>query len=1759
MSTIEDRIVSLKFDNRQFEQGVKQTQKSLLGLNKSLKMEGASKGMGDLSRSMSRFSLGGIGSAVEGVSNKFSALKVAGVTALATITNQAVTAGQRLVKSLTLDPIMDGFREYETNMNSVQTILANTAHQGTNLKQVNAALDELNTYSDKTIYNFSEMARNIGTFTAAGVDLDTSTSAIKGIANLAAVSGSNSQQASTAMYQLSQALAAGKVSLMDWNSVVNAGMGGKVFQDSLMETARKHGIAIDDMVKKEGGFRNTLQNGWLSSEILTETLNKFTGDMTESQLKQMGYTDEQIKGILKMGKTAQDAATKIKTMSQLVGSLQEAAGSGWAKTWQILFGDFEEAKALFTSINDVLSEVIGSSADSRNKLLSDWKDLGGRQALIDGLSNAFKALVGFITPVSEALRDIFPPITAKQLLAMTVAFKEFTEGLKMGADTTAKVKSVFRGIFAVLDIGRMIVVGAVKMFLNLFGVLGEGSGGILTASASFGEFLVSIRNTLKSTGAITKFFETLGSILALPIRLIKDFGTALFGSMGGLDFSGVIDNFKNLDGALDPVVEGLRRFADQFSFVGDLFDGVGGFIGDSIRVMTEAVSEGMKEFFGAFKGSANSDTIFAALNTALAGGAFVMVRKFINKILEWKSPVEGIADAITGAVSAVTDSFSVMQNTLKAATLLQIGAAIALVAGSIAVLAKLDAGDIKKAMLAISGIFAQLGAALFGLTFLTNGKLALQLPLVATGLILLAAAVRIMAESVEEFSGMSWDEIARGLAGLAGTLLLLVGATKLLGGAGPRLAATAAGLAILGVAIKILASAVEDMGDLKWSELARGLIGVGTVLGALALFTKFSAANKGAVAQGAGLLLLGAAIKVLASAVGDFADMELSGIVKGLLGLGAIFTMLAAFAKVTNGGTTLLGTGAALVLISGSIKIFASAISDLGSMNMGSLVKGLLGMGAALAIVGTALMLIPPNTLVTAAALVGVSVALNLIAGAMKLMATMSWGDIAKSLVAMAGALTILGTALYFMTGTLPGAAALIVAAGALALLVPPLIAMSTLTWGEIAKGLVALAGALAIIAAAGYLLIGAVPGLLGLGAAALLLGTAALVGGTGVLAFAKALQILGGMGKSAIKGIIDVIVEIIKFIPSFAVAIAKGFVRFIEVIGEHAPKVSAAFLKIMGSILDTIVRLTPKILDTFGKLVMAMLNYLRRYAPQYASAAAELMIAILNAIAKKLPQMITAATNVAVAFMNGLAANTGRISDAGAKLVIAVVNGMANAIRKNKPAMRSAGLNLGSAIVEGMGQGMSNGVSFVTSMARYVAGQALQAAKRTLGIASPSKEFKKLGVFTSQGFALGLKGGYPQIKSTLEQMFKLTSGASKAAAANERKALATYQKARRTRGKGDIARALRAYNAAKTEHIKANAVHNLLLKNMNKQRSTLQSLGRQYDSYTAKIQTANKAYADAVKTRDDYTKQVSDQYGAMPSIGAETTYDSYKQDLEKQISDTLTFNRQIQELRKRGLSDEMYKQLLTQGTAALPFMQGIIDRGKAGIKEINALSKKLESEAIGLGVNASRELYQAAVDSAKGLVVGLEKQRAAIAKQMDIIADSMVSAIKKKLGIKSPSREFMTIGKFVDEGLVAGLEAYSSNVSNASAQVGMDAINAMRKTIADVGSIALSDISAEPVITPVLDLTAVKEEAANISNLLGMQTLAVDASTASALVAANGVESNRLASAEMTGAVINDNVTFNQNNYSPKALSPIEIYRQTNNQLSVAKGALTK
>lgn len=1758
MSSIDERIVQMKFDNKAFGAGIKSTLDQLASLQKGLKLDGATKGLEGINTAVNRFSMANMGSQINGILGQFNALQVVAVTALATIAHKAIATGGQLVKSLTLDPVMQGLHEYETNLKSIQTILANTGLKGADgLKQVNAALDELNHYSDMTIYNFSEMAKNIGTFTAAGVKLDVATNAIKGIANLAALSGSSAEQASNAMYQLSQELAAGRVTLLGWNSVVNAGMGGKVFQNALMETARAHGVSVDAIIKKEGSFRDSLRTGWISSEILTETLSKFTGDLTASQLKQMGYTDKQIAGIIEMGKTATDAATKVKTASQLINTLQETATSGWAKTWQLIFGDFDQAKSLWTGVNNVLGDMINASSDARNKVLGDWNKLGGRTVLIDAIRNAFNALLSVLKPIGDAFRQVFPATTGKQLYDLTVSLRNFTEKLKMGGETANNLKRTFAGLFAVFGIGWEILKKGVNFLFELFGAASGGSGSILKITGSIGDFLVALHQAIKNGEGLTKFFHGLAAVIKVPINLIKSLLGFLGSMFDGLDSAGAGNAVDGLRSSLEP----LGKLGDAISAAWGKIVGIFHNVWQAFLPLANKLGNWFGKLGEMFSGAFSNLDYNAILNTIQTGlfaGLVLLIKRFTSNFGQ-VNVGEGLFSKIKDSFDQLTDTLSAMQNALKASTLLQIAAAVGILTLSVIGLSKIDSDGLTRALSAISVMFIQLGASLMAFSHIGTPAQMGKLILMGAALILLAAAIRILSSAVKTLSGMDLADLAKGLGGLGAMLLMLVGVTKTMSGNTNGMIRGAAGLVILAAAIKLLVSAVEDLSALDWEQLAKGLVGVGALLGSLALFTKFSEANKGGISQGIGLVLLATGIKILASAIKDIATLSWEQIAKGLTGVSGGLVAIGAALLLIPPSSVL--SAAAVLVVAMSLSMVADALDQMGKMSWGEVARGITSLAGALVLIGAALILVPPSSLLSAAAIYVVAASLGMIADALDTMGGMSWGEIAKSLVLLAGSLTIIAAAMYVMTGALPGAAATLVVAAALKILQPVLEAFGDMSWEEIAKGLTMLAGVFLILGAAGLVLTPVVPTLLALGVAIALLGVGIALAGAGVLAFAMGLTALGAAGAVATTALVAMVAGLIGLIPLVMQKIGEGIIAFAKVIATAGPAIVDAITTVLSAFLDAIVKVTPKAARTLMVMLNTMLNVLVAAVPRMVDAGMKILLGFLQGISNHISKIVDKAVEIIVKFIDGIAKNMPRITQAGANLIVSFVNGVADAIRNNSSAMEAAGRNLGSAIVSGLVSGISGGFGAVVSAAGNLASSALEAAKRILDVNSPSKEFEKIGKYVVDGFRRGIDGNKDQVNAAFAGMQKLLSDSMKAATRDVGAAEAKLKKLTQARYKDQaaIAATRKSLAASRREYALSAGAYYELTKYWTDDKNKIAALAVTYDQFTEKIKTANENLAAAVKTRDDYNKSVKDQYSTLPTIG-ETKLVNYVKILRRQVEDTQKFSIALQKLRDLGLNDEMYRQLVAKGSSALPFVQDVLNGGKTSVDELNTLGSELSKAASGMANVASTALYQAAVDSAAGLVKGLQNQQAAIEKQMDIIADAMVKAIKKRLGIKSPSREFAKIGQYSSEGLAEGLSAYSSVVTDASEKLGDTAMDAIRKSISDIAAIMTSEMDLSPIIRPVLDLTSVKKSTDGLNSLLSAKSISVEATYSKAKDASAGYQDNQDTMAEINAATAEsgDNFTFIQNNTSPKALSQAEIYRQTNNQLSVAKGALT-
>ena len=1957
MATIDDKVVAMSFESSKFESGVNKTLSSLDKLKAALHFPNAGKGLTDIDAAAKRVNLGHISQGVEGIKKALESLRLIAIGVFAQLTTQAVRAGGRLLKAFTLDPLKAGFQEYSTNLNAVQTILANTQAAGVGLKEVNATLKELNEYSDKTIYNFGQMARNIGTFTAAGVELKTATASIKGIANLAALSGSNADQASTAMYQLSQAIAAGSVKLQDWNSVVNAGMGGTVFQRALAQTGEALGTIKKGTVELTGPMKNVTIAGeafrqslstpgkasWLTSEVLTKTLKQFTGDLKDAELAAMGFNAEQIKAIQQTAKTAMFAATEVKTIAQVFDVAKETAASGWAATFQIIFGTFTEAKKTFTEMSNAINGFINASADARNKVLGDWKALGGRTVLINSIKTAFHNLGLIMKPIKEAFRDIFPAQTGKNLYDLTLRFRDFANALKPSATTVDGLKRTFRGLFALLSIGAQLVKGIFTVFAQLFGAVGEGSGSFLNFTGNIGDFLVSVDAALKKGNRLHNFFVGVGQVLRKPIELISAFAKALTDLFSGFSPGGLSDSMGGLADAMSP----LEKIMSTLSTTWDKFTEAVANSGKVLRPVLAALLEFITGF-GSALGNAvsniNFEAILSVIRTGLLVGLTVMFKKFLGKgsLMEQIGGAKGgILGSITGSFKALEGSMQSLQTNIKAKTLKEIAIAVALLTASVVALSFVDPERLKSSLTAMTVAFGQLLGAMAILGNISKSLGFIKMPVIAAALILLAGA------------------------------------------------------------ITVLSAAVVILAQLSWSELARGLGGVVILLGAIsAAVIPLSANSSGMVRAGIGIMAIAVAMNLLALAVRQFASMNLTELGKGLGAVAVGLGIIAGAMKVMPTGSMILA-GAGLIAVATGLNILAFAIEKLGGMNWKVLGKGLAAVAGSLVAIALAMKLMPKSMVITGAGLLLVAVALQGIARAVEQMGGMSIREIAKGLGTLAGSLVILAVGMHAMSGAIGGAVALGIAAAGIAVLAPALALLGKQSWGEILKGLVTLAAALTILGIAGLLIGPVVPALLGLGAALLLIGAGLALAGAGIFLIGTALSALVVAAPTGVGIIVAAFVELTRGVIGNIKLLVLGLLEIVEAFAATAPKFAVALGKILSSLLDTIINIAPKIgeavsallkmilqvfddnrgnlvqsgmnlildllkgvrnnigqivtvvsdiivrflnslsnnankiitagvnllkslmkgianqigsvVTTVGTIITKFLGAIASNLGRIATAGLSILVKLLQAIASNLGKAISAGTDIIVSFVKGIGNAAGRIvtaarqsagkfintlatqivalSDQVFTALITLINGMARVIENRAPELRAAGINLGKAIIMGLISGVTGAAGDLYSKISSVMDHAMSLVKKIpligspskvtteigefiiLGLvkgmentetdlystatamsngvintfnqvfetASPSKVMARIGKFVGEGFAQGLAGSATDINKAMVDMRTLLIDSMRdirAEIANEQDKLTELNKKlakvrsdlRTTDAKeGDKIKRLKEDQQTYLDEIKkvqtvinqnevllarSTAAHRTLIKTLKDEKNELAGLADEFDKLSEQLKEAQRELEAVVSARKAAQEGFQAQYQKKPQISdimeeeikagraaiaaeqakleelraakvqdlkaIETTtaaiaaeqkkFDemlvgkvlnaegtgvdqlaTYMKDLEAQITIVETYGATLDQLRKLGMDEETYRKLVEEGPENQRFANQLLAGGKTAVRSLNVLDTELETVAKTLSTNAANYLFKAGIASAEGLVAGLESKVGAIRKQMERIAAEMIRALKKKLKIKSPSEAFAEIGTFSMEGMAKGFSDSSKLVTDAVDQAAKDALAAMKSSMSRISAAVADEITADPVITPVLDLTTVRTQAGELA--------ALTSPTGTSLAHASIISAHQNVSEleEIAGVPVGTSVKFEQNNYSPEALSEVEIYRQTRNQLSQLRTAL--
>lgn len=1614
-NTIDQRVVQLQFDNAQFERETRKSMSTISQLTQKLNLLGSkTDAVSDFKMDKGTNSMTKFGDVVNDVYLKFSGLDAIIFGFLSKIGGNLASKTTAFVKSLSIDQVTAGWTKYALKTTAVQTIMSATAEQfddtGKQMAYVNEQLSKLNWFTDETSYNFVDMVDNIGKFTNSNVPLDKAVTSMEGIATWAAASGAGAQQASRAMYNLSQALGMGSVRLQDWMSIENAQMATVEFKETVMETAAELGV-----LKKQAdgtfktlknnkvtveNFRNTLSEGWFTSDVLTGVLAQYGGfseklnaayeetGLTTSRLlsaleefeagsldmgdllNKTGTSAERLTEIFselsdaeyELGKKAFKAAQESKTFSDAINATMDAVSTGWMNTFELIFGDYEEAKKLWTDVTEVLYDTFASSGEVRNEILRQWKDLGGRDILLTSFWNTLDALDKVIAPIKDAFRDIFPAATGKTLVDLTMKLWEFSRGLLNTDHILPDLKKTFKGFFAFLDIGRMAIkglFGALAPLGDIFKTIGER---VLGFTGDIGGYLIKLDESIRENKTFENSFKFITKILDGLSNGLSYFLDLLGGKRKNMAnfFKGLKERFaylkQNVGKTLTDLGIKLGIFKDDITSTEKPLAS----FGSKIQSAFAKAFEKIKSVF--------SNTDFGQLgdilNTGILTSIIIGISKFVNSL---SSPIKSFSDLISAIKDGAKSIGDVFDNLAETLANFQI---------------KVKADAIRSIAISI-GI---LTGALVVLSFIDDDKL-------ISALLGLASVMGLMIGFVAALNAVT--DSLKGARKLRTVSLLLIK---------------------LSTSILILAMALKIIGSMDLAGVGKGLLGVGALLGMILAFSNLTKnvdrkSAKGLEAISKNLFGIAVAVLLLAAPIKILGQMKSEELDQGFLAVSALLLAIAGFMKIVD-GVKIKGNGLGIVLIAASMLIFTAAIKQLGkNLSKDELLQGGIAIGAMLGIL--AVFLLAMNTCdkigKSAGALVSASFAILLLAGAIAAIASIEDSEAAyHSVLAISLALAAMVIALNSAKKGLAGAAALAILSTSLLALIPTFLVLGNLKWEQIGKGFVAIAGSILILGLAAKILKPVIPAMLGLSAALLLFGAGTALIGVGLISISAGLTALATSittsGLVIVSGITAILVAIINLIPAVAIALANAVVSFVAALGEGVPKIIGAVVNILTAILTAARTVIPLMVEVGMEILMALLMGLANSVDKISYAVGTIIIGLLNGLATYVPLIV----------------------DAGVNLAISLINGLANGIRERAPEFLAAVRNLASSAVETLltvFQDIANILFGNTGIGNSV-NNFFENAKQTVRESLAPESFEATGKEVAESFANGIKAGELSVESSFE------------------------------------------------------------------------SLGEAAGEGVASMTDASSMGLESFST-------YIDEFGASSTEGMDTFITA----LTGKSEEAAEAGKEVSDSAADG-ADSKYSKFLTAGEYA----------GDGFIKGL--LRKKAKAYNIG---------YEIGDEAARGMEAGLDEQ--------------------------SPSKRTEKIGVFADEGLIIGLLKKKKDVYDAGTYIGTATMSGISTALQLVSETIQNGIDVDPTIRPVIDLTDINNKTAEI-NALFAESRALRTQASFDVVSSKPSGSSNQSNAD---ASENPSVAYYQYNYSPKALSRLEIYRQTKNQLSMMKGVARK
>ena len=1706
-SSIDQRIVEMQFDNAQFEKGISTSLKSIDNLEKGLKLDGASKGLESVSKAANSMDFSGLQGGIYAVQQKFSALEVIGITALQRITNAAISTGESLVKSLSIDQISAGFAKFGSKTSSVATLVA----QGNELERVNEQLDRLNWFTDETSYNFTDMVANIAKFTASGKGLEESVTAMEGIANWAALSGQNATTASRAMYQLSQAMGAGIMRKEDYKSIQNASMDTDEFRQKCLDA----GVALgklkknaDDtytsLVNNKGSFTKSqfaehlTEDAWFTSDVMMSVFQTYSSavDQIYDYADEKGITASQAISELgdkvdSFGLKAFKAAQEARTWGDAVDSVKDAVSTGWMNTFELIFGNQEEATQLWTDLANAMYDVFAGGAEARNEMLKEWKESGGRDDLIQSFWNIWDAVSKVTGSIKEAFGEIFAPMTSGKLLSMTENLKNFTESLIVSDETANKLKRTFKGVFAVFDIFKKVLgtVGdAIAKLLGSDGLKDLGNT-LLDSAASLGDFLVSLNESF-STDGITGMFDKI-------VTGISDLFSGVLNSAGG--------------------------FSGAFGTIGSSISSVLGFIWNSFKTVFSWLKENisLKGILGTVAAA------FSALTGKKLFDAASGISDFIEKLTGAGKNSGSLKANISELFESLHDSLQALTTSIKVTSLVGIAGAIGVLTASLNTLSQIDAGAALKGISTMAAMFKMLTKSLDSITKTLSKNGSKGLGKASISLILVAESMKVLASAMDKFGSLSLKEIAKGLIGVGGGLAIFCVGLKALNGVKVPLR-TSISLLAIAESCKILGDAMSKFSGFSWDEIGRSLTAMGGALGELVV--AFGILNKvsglGSLAGSASTLIIVQSLSGLADGLSKFGGLSWDEIGHGLAGMGGalaeVSTAIVAVSKLA-GFSSLFAAGSIAIVISGLDEL-ADSLTKFGFMSWEAITHGLVAMGGALAEVagftGALGNIAGFSGLLGAGSIRLTITGLSDLADALEQISGLSWDEIKRGLSGMGGALLEISA----ITGAhglisgfsgLLGSGSLLLAIQGLNDLAEAFKTFSTMSWEDVNNALTAMLGAMGATALGGL-----ANTFSGLGAASI----KAVADGLGPLAEA----VKQWQGVSVDDNLPGQLSSLATGVSSFWAAGwgADAINTVSSGLGTLAESVNAwQNVEVPDNIADNMLDLANAI-STFtfsGFGSSAISTVAAPLGELAASVNAWNDVTIKDDLGTQLSNLATGVSSFWAAGWGADAINT----------VSSGLGTLAESVGK----WESVSIDdmLGTKLTS-----LATGVEAFSFA--FLAGWSIdQLVNPLASLADSVLKWKSVSIPAKIG----------------EKLKDLASGINDFGLSF----LAGWSLGTVTGPLGDLADSINKWNSVTIPDdisTKLSGLADGLMKfsgvgNISLAISSIETIseaavklsGVNFDSISSGLASLTDALTKLGSIDLSAATNMGDITGAVASMiqtfsiaiqnSAPTISESFGSVLTTVINNSAT-----------------YQNLFYTNGQTL--MTKIVDGFNSGNGTLSASVVNVLTSGAAAIYDQYQNWYTAGAFLDIGLAAGIRSGESNVITAATDVATKAIKAAKDALQINSPSKVTYGFGRFFDLGLSNGIYDYADRVEKATETISNQALSAAQIIAENIAATMDEDFEYEPTIRPVLDMDEVDSglNAFDRSFANRSMNLAGSIDRVRKAAPADKYAENVNPSQNQNGG--SNTYNFNQYNYSPKALSRIDLYRQTNNQFAMMK-----